>query len=101
MAEFKKVAEISELSSGRKEITIEGKKILLLNLNEKIYAIDSRCPHKGLSLTQGKIEGNIITCPYHGSRFDVTTGQVVKGPAKESLPTYEVKVEDKDILIGI
>ncbi len=101
MAEFKKVAEISELSSGRKEITIEKNKILLLNLNEKIYAIDSRCPHRGLSLAQGKIEGNIITCPYHGSHFDVTTGQVVKGPAKEGLPIYEVKVEGKDILISI
>ena len=101
MAEFKKVAEISELSSGRKEITIEKNKILLLNLNEKIYAIGSRCPHRGLSLAQGKIEGNIITCPYHGSHFDVTTGQVVKGPAKEGLPIYEVKVEGKDILISI
>lgn len=70
MAEFKKVAEVaevSELSSGRKEITIEE---------------------------------NIITCPYHGSRFDVTNGQVVKGPAKEGLPIYEVKVEGKDILIS-
>ncbi|MDI3542719.1 MAG: glycine betaine catabolism [Candidatus Atribacteria bacterium] len=101
MAEFKKIAEVSDLSSGRKEITIEEKKILLLNLNEKIYAIGSRCPHRGLSLVQGKIEGNIITCPYHGSRFDVTTGQVVKGPAKEGLPIYEIKVEGKDILISI
>jgi len=101
MAEFKKVAEISELSSGRKEITIEENKILLLNLNGEIYAIGSRCPHKGLSLAQGKIEGNIITCPYHGSRFDVATGQVIKGPAKEGLPVYEVKVEEKDILISL
>lgn len=101
MAEFKKVAEISELLSGRKEITIEENKILLLNLNGEIYAIGSRCPHKGLSLAQGKIEGNIITCPYHGSRFDVVTGQVIKGPAKEGLPVYEVKVEEKDILISL
>ena len=84
MAEFKRWAEISQnYHQAEKKLLQEGKKILLLKENEKIYAIGSHCPHKGLSLAEGKIRGNIITCPYHGSRFDVTTGQVVKGPAKE------------------
>jgi nitrite reductase/ring-hydroxylating ferredoxin subunit len=53
----------------------------------------------GGPLAEGKLEGYDIQCPWHGSKFDVRTGQVTKPPAKIQEPIYEVKIDDKDILI--
>ncbi len=68
-----------------KEVSVNGNSILLINSGGKFYAIDSRCSHMHLPLAKGKIDGNIITCPYHGSQFNITDGSVVHGPAKVAL----------------
>jgi len=100
--EFIEVAKVSEISKGEIKATeAGGKNILLANLDGEIYAFDSRCPHVGLSLDKGTLEGNVITCPHHGSRFDVTTGKLIKGPAKKDLPTYKVKIEGDAVLVHI
>ena len=104
-----KIAETSEIPIGNlKMVKLEGKEILITNVNGNYYALGNRCTHAGGDLSKGSLDGNIITCPRHGSKFDVTTGQVVSGPKILFLrpkikdePFYEVKVDEKNILLKI
>jgi len=68
---------------------------VVCNIGGKFYAIQSACTHAGGPLDQGTLDGEILTCPIHRARFDVTTGQVVGPPARRSLKTYQVTVSDK------
>jgi 3-phenylpropionate/trans-cinnamate dioxygenase ferredoxin subunit len=103
---FVKVAETSEVPVGKmKMVKIEEKEILIANVDGKYYAIGNICTHAGGDLSKGILDGNIVTCPKHGSKFDVTTGKAVSGPKVLFLrlkikdePSFEVKVKGKDIL---
>lgn len=98
-----------ELKDGeKKKISVDGVTILLVNLNGTYFAVDNKCPHMGGSLYDGNLEGNSIVCPRHGSKFDVTTGEVVKSGKLlfinvkvNSIKTYPVKVEGNEIMVGI
>jgi len=61
-----------------KMVTVEGRDLLLARVGEKYYAADDRCPHMGGRLSQGRLEGTVVTCPRHGSRFDLADGHVVR-----------------------
>ena len=100
MEEFVKVAETTEVPPGKmKKVTVDGKEILIVNVEGKYYAIGNKCTHRGGDLSKGSLSGKVVKCPRHGAKFDVSTGEVAKGPAKESEPTFEVRVEAKNILI--
>ena len=104
-----KVAQTTDLAEGeKKKITLEAREILLTNVKGSYYAIDNICPHMGGSLYDGKLEGNNIICPKHGSVFDVTTGKAVQAGkiffAKvkvHDLHSYPVRVEETELMIGI
>lgn len=104
-----KAAETSEIPIGNlKMVKLEGKEILITNVNGNYYALGNRCTHAGGDLSKGSLDGNIITCPRHGSKFDVTTGKVVSGPKIlffrpkiKDEPFYEVKVDGKNISLKI
>ena len=100
MADFVKVATVDEIpSGGMKKVDVNGQQILVANVGGKFYAIGRVCTHTGGPLDQGKLDGNMVTCPWHGSKFDVTSGEVKNPPATEPEPAYEVKVEGSDILV--
>jgi 3-phenylpropionate/trans-cinnamate dioxygenase ferredoxin subunit len=106
---FVKVTETSEIPAGKmKMIKLEEKEILVANVNGNYYAIANRCTHANGELSKGSLEGNTVTCPKHRAKFDVTTGKVVSGPKVlfmhpkiNAEPSYEVKVEGKDVLLKI
>jgi nitrite reductase/ring-hydroxylating ferredoxin subunit len=75
------------------QVHLKGEPIAVYNVNGKFYATQSECTHEGGPLTEGDLEGTQITCPWHGSCFDVTNGQVRCGPATEPLHTYQVILE--------
>lgn len=116
MADFVEVGKTVEMVNGAmKEVNIQDKPILLARVGEKFYAAQGRCPHMGGILSKGKLEGTVVTCPRHGSQFDLKDGSVVrwvKGtgllPAvlramksSRKLQTYEVKVENNRILVKV
>ncbi|RLC59841.1 MAG: Rieske (2Fe-2S) protein [Chloroflexi bacterium] len=116
MSEFIKVSQVGELKDGAmKEILVRGREILLARVEGKYYATDNRCPHMGGKLSQGELEGTIVTCPRHSSQFDLSNGQVVrwlKGSGLLSMMskivkpprpinTYQTKVEGDEILVEI
>ena len=61
-----------------KVVTAEGRDLLLARVGDGYYAADERCPHMGGRLSQGQLEGRVVTCPRHGSRFDLSHGHVVR-----------------------
>jgi nitrite reductase/ring-hydroxylating ferredoxin subunit len=65
----------------------------VFNVAGGFCAIEAKCPHMQGPLNEGKLNGSTVTCPWHGSEFDVCTGAVLRGPAKEPVKTYSVIVE--------
>ena len=98
--DFVKVAETEDVQvSQMMAVEVNDEKICLANVNGKYYAIGNVCTHMGGPLAEGKLEEYIVQCPWHGSRFDIRNGEIVRPPAMKPEPTYEVKVENNDILI--
>jgi nitrite reductase/ring-hydroxylating ferredoxin subunit len=62
--------------------------LAVYHVGNRFLACADRCPHAGATLSEGEIEGSVVTCPRHGSQFDVTTGQRVRGPADADIATY-------------
>lgn len=104
---FVKVGELSEVPVGKMKMFKVGEKgYLVANLDGNYYAMGNRCTHANGNLSQGSLEGNVVTCPRHKSKFDVTTGKVISGPKIPLFhpkindePSYEVKVEGNALLL--
>ena len=96
-----KVAELDELPEGRVKTVVAGRKSLALTHSEGAFgALDNHCPHQGGPLGEGELEGAIVTCPWHGWQYDVTTG-VNTMDESERVDRYEVKVEGDAVLVGV
>jgi uncharacterized protein YbjT (DUF2867 family)/nitrite reductase/ring-hydroxylating ferredoxin subunit len=65
----------------------------VFNVGARLCATQAKCPHRQGPLAEGKLDGSTVTCPWHGSQFDVCTGEVLRGPATEDLKTYAVSVD--------
>jgi len=79
VAEFVAVGKATELQDGAmKEFSIEGKNLLVARAEGNYYAAENRCPHLGAKLTSGTLRGSVVTCPRHGSQFDLTNGKVIR-----------------------
>jgi len=101
MSRFVRVARTTDLAPGQKmRVEYDGRPVGLFNIEGEYYALSDICTHDGGPLVEGELQGDVIVCPRHGARFDVRTGQVRSLPAYRSVPTYQVKIEDGDILIA-
>ena len=99
---FVEIAKNDEIPTGQmKGIKINDKDILVTNIAGKYYAIGAKCTHAGGDLSKGKMDGSIVICPRHKSKFDIITGKSISGPAKQGVPVYQVKIEENSILIDI
>ena len=76
-------------------------RITLANVAGTLFAIDDTCTHRGCSLGDGKLDGSTIQCACHGSRFDVTSGAVVRGPAEDPVRSYPVHVANGDVQVDL
>jgi len=101
-AVFEKVVSVNNLKLGNMmNVEIAGKEICISNIDGKYYAIGNRCTHMGCLLSDGELEGENVTCPCHGSVFNLKTGAVLKGSAKTSEPVFEVKVDSEQVLVNV
>jgi nitrite reductase/ring-hydroxylating ferredoxin subunit/uncharacterized membrane protein len=80
-----------------KKVTVDGLAIVLVKQGDSIYALRETCTHLGGPLSEGKIEGDGIRCPWHGSRFCVSDGRVLEGPAVFPERVFDVRVRDGQI----
>jgi len=100
MPNFIRVAKTNEVPPGAvREFHADGKVVAVFNVSGKLYAIDNTCLHRGGPLGQGVLEGEVVTCPWHGWQYNVTSGESVFNEAIK-VQTYEVKIEGEDIFVG-
>jgi nitrite reductase/ring-hydroxylating ferredoxin subunit len=97
------VANVKDISPGTMLGTeVGGEKILVANIGGEFYAMRSVCNHKGGPLEKGKLAGNVVTCPWHGSKWDVKTGKLIEFP--EPLPpepVHRTTVEGDNIFVDV
>ncbi len=102
MAETVTEAKVSDTPPGAISVhEVNGTRIALCNVNGRFYAIDDVCTHDGGSLDQGELQDNLVECPRHGAKFDVTNGRAVVLPAVRPVKTYPVEVHGDDVKISI
>ncbi len=84
-----------------KQFYVTDLEILVVNFNDQIYCLDARCTHAGAPLAEGTLNGWILTCPWHGSQFNILNGKVLRGPAEKQLKTYSTVVRDGYVFIEV
>lgn len=98
MPEYVKVAATQDVPPDRGLLVeAQGKKIALFNVDGKFYAIDNTCTHRGGPLSEGAPEGDEVTCPWHGAKFKISTGEVLGPPAPREVTSYKVRVNGPNI----
>lgn len=84
------------------KVLADGKEILVVNVGGNYYAVNDTCTHAGASLAEGTCEENVITCGWHGAKFDCKTGKLVSFPAKiKDLESYKVVVESENVFLEV
>jgi len=98
---FVKVAKTAEIPAGSiQEVNVGGKEIAVANVDGKFHAIDNTCLHLGGPLGQGVMEGNLVTCPWHGWQYDVTNGKIPQDPST-GVNCYRLEVRGEEIFIDV
>ncbi len=101
MSDFTKVADAKDLPLGKSTcVESGGEKVALFNVDGTIYAIADTCTHLGGPLSEGEVDGTVVTCPWHGASFDLTTGSVTGPPANSGVTRYQVRVEGDEVQIA-
>jgi 3-phenylpropionate/trans-cinnamate dioxygenase ferredoxin subunit len=95
------VGVAGELAPGQRKLAfIDGRSIVLFNVEGTLHAIDNACPHNGAALSGGQLEGCMLRCPAHGLRFDVRTG-CMPGPGGLSVTTFPVETVDSKVVVSL
>lgn len=98
---FVRAAKATEVPAGKiHEVQIGGKAVALANVAGKFYAINNTCLHRGGPLGQGELHDRIVTCPWHGWQYDVTTGKVVQNPSV-GVACYPAEVRGDEVFVDI
>ena len=99
---MRRIGGSADVAVGRMRVfELAGTNVCVANANGHLYALDDTCTHLGCSLGKGKLEGTTVTCPCHGSQFDVTSGAVIRGPATRAVRSRVVQVEGEDLLATV
>jgi nitrite reductase (NADH) small subunit len=100
MEEFQRVGRVDEIpAGGSKVVQVNGKSIVVFNVEGHFYALYGLCPHEGGPLGKGRLKGFVVSCPWHDLAFDVRNGQSTDGGGY-CVGSYEVRVRENDIFIG-
>ncbi len=96
---FVRAARKDEIPAGAiREFQVDGLTVAIANVGNKFYAINNTCLHRGGPLAQGELHGAVVTCPWHGWQYDVTTGNLTMNPAV-AVKTYAIEVRGEDLWI--
>jgi len=102
MAEFVKAARTDEVAPGQARlVVVKGREIALFNVGGDYFALANACTHEEGPLAEGEVEGHEVTCPWHGAKFDIRTGEVLCDPAYDAVARYNVRVTGSDIEVEI
>jgi nitrite reductase/ring-hydroxylating ferredoxin subunit len=97
---YENVGKIADFPAGSlKKVAVAGEEVVVGNIGGKLYAITNKCTHRGGPLDEGELEGNTVTCPWHGGQFDMATGKVLSPPPMKDEASFDVRVEGDNILV--
>ena len=98
---FERVATVTEIPpNGRKSIVVDDVPALLVRVGNDFFAVEDVCSHDGQPLTDGPVADGAITCPRHGAKFDLKSGQALCMPATRAIPNFAVQVREGEIFVG-
>ena len=101
MGDFVRVLKASELPPGEMRLVeAGGVDVVVANVGGTICAFGNSCPHSEGPLCEGELVGEVVTCPWHFTRFNIRTGAVIEGETDEPITLFEVRVTGDDIEIG-
>jgi nitrite reductase/ring-hydroxylating ferredoxin subunit len=97
------VGKVSDLTEGSMtHVTAGGKEVLIANVKGNFYAMGNICTHAGAELHEGELNGNELKCPWHGAKWDITTGNLIWFPQQLKSPgSYQVIVENEMIYVDV
>jgi 3-phenylpropionate/trans-cinnamate dioxygenase ferredoxin subunit len=94
-----RIGSATDVADGQMRVfDVAGTKVNVANASGRLYAFDDACTHAGCSLAGGQLDGTTVTCPCHGSQFDVSSGAVLRGPAERPVRSRMIRVEGADLL---
>ena len=82
-------------------VSLEDRNVLVAHTESGVFVADEMCTHEDARLCDGNLNGTLVKCPLHGSRFDLTTGEVLDDPADENLHIYPVTIEEDVVFISL
>ncbi|HEY6119652.1 MAG TPA: Rieske 2Fe-2S domain-containing protein [Pyrinomonadaceae bacterium] len=95
-----RIENARDIAAGQMRVfDVAGIKVNIASIGGQFRAFDDTCTHRACSLAKGKLDGTTVTWPCHGSQFDVTTGEVIRGPAQQPVRSHIVQMEDEGLLI--
>lgn len=102
MAEYVNVADVADVAPGEAKLVTAGDgRVALFNVGGTCHAVDDTCTHRGGPLSDGTLDGDVVTCPWHGARFCVRDGQAQGPPAPGNVKAYPVRVTNGSIEIEV
>jgi nitrite reductase/ring-hydroxylating ferredoxin subunit len=100
--EARRVASLAEVPAGQlKLVELDGTRIVLARVGDRVYACGDTCAHQGGPLSEGKLSGSRLACPWHGWMYDVRTGQCLFPSRGAGVPSYPVRVDADQILVEL
>ncbi len=100
MADWVKVGTAGELGEGEmSSYSVGARQVAVANIDGDLHAWDDYCTHQQCSLAEGDLDGTMVECPCHGSQFDVTSGEVINGPATEPVDVFEAREQDGELQV--
>ena len=98
---FAKAAMLEELWGGElTRVLVGSRPVLLVRTGDRVVAYEDRCAHLGVPLSQGRLDGDVLTCGAHEWQYDVNTGRGIN-PASACLRRFEVKVEEGQVWVDV
>jgi len=95
-----RVGGANDVAAGQMRVfDVAGAKVAVASAGSRLYAFDDTCTHEGCSLATGKLKETTVTCPCHGSQFDVTSGAVLRGPATEPVRSRRVEIQGESLAV--
>jgi 3-phenylpropionate/trans-cinnamate dioxygenase ferredoxin component len=97
---FVRLENARDIGTGEMRVfDVAGTKVNIASVGGQLHVFDDTCTHRACSLAKGKLDGTTVTCPCHGSQFDVTTGEVLRGPAQRPVRSRLVQIEGENLLV--
>jgi nitrite reductase/ring-hydroxylating ferredoxin subunit len=102
MANWVRVGESGEVGDGEMvSFSVGDRMIAVANVDGDLHAFDDVCTHQQCSLSEGEVDGTVVECPCHGSRFDILSGEVEEGPAVEPIDIFDVRDEGGELQVSL